>query len=193
MQEHLGAAVFFVALISFEIAYWWRVRALFPHPAVPVVVRALLLVLYVQSTAVDPLVGLVQNATLGLGVGLALAVAAAFVFRPAWRLSAASLVALAGVAVEQLIFRGVFLLPTLTSPVGIVYGVVGSTITNLLWRIPGERARGIPWWRTMLFSFLFVAAYVAVTALTRSLWPALLAHAVIELSRVRRPGARADA
>lgn len=187
MQQHLAAAVFFVALLAFETAYWWRLRRLAPHPAVPVVVRASLLILYVESTGLDLPLGLTTNMTLGVAVGVVLAIAGAVVFRPAWRLTTASLVALAAVVVEQLIFRGAFLLPAMTSVAAIAFGLVGSTLTNVVWRIPAELARGIPLWRALLFSFAFVLAYGVVTVLTRSLWPALLAHAVIELSRIQRP------
>ncbi len=188
VTEHAAALVFFAVLIAYELVR--RRVALLRPPLNAYLARGALAALYLSFIGLDPARWLDADRD-ALAGGAALAALMAVVRRvelaallrgPVGMLLPAALLALTAAGVEELVFRGAFVLPALGSPTGTVLAVGGSSVAYVAWRALALRDRS----RHALAATLGVAlALAAVTALSRSLWPALLAHAAFVLARGR--------
>jgi membrane protease YdiL (CAAX protease family) len=181
--QHLGALVFFAVLLLLERVR--RAPALAPvrHPLYAYLARAALVAAYFALAGLDPTAWFVRDAGPALALGVALALAVGIVRRrdvvtlargdPAMALQAGYLAAFAAL-VEELIFRGAFVLVAAVTPLAAALATVGSSVAYLVWRAVAYRERDA---RSVALVFAFAAALALVTEATGSLWPAVLAHA----------------
>lgn len=194
--QHAMAGVFFAVLFLFEVALARGLRV----PA-PFLWRFALLLAYAAATRVDPFAGL-EVTIVGVAVsGLVLAVFLPFLAASAttlaalgerWRSQPAAFVGdvlyayVAVALVEEVIFRGSFLLPAAVTPAGTVFGLIGSTVANVIWLVPRYVREGRPLARSLLAATVFALLLGAVTALTRSLWPVIVIHGSSGLLSLQR-------
>ncbi len=180
---HVAAVVFFVFLVGFELVRRQRALALLRHPMSAYVARGALAAMYFAFAGIDPARWLEMDAENGVLLGIALALLVAFARRsdlasvaggPLGMLAPAAFLAVVVAAVEELLFRGAFVLPAAVTPLATALAILGASIAYALWRVAAWRERSP---RAFGLAFASSLALASVTALTRSLWPALLAHA----------------
>ncbi|OLC52508.1 MAG: hypothetical protein AUH85_16960 [Chloroflexi bacterium 13_1_40CM_4_68_4] len=197
--QHLAAIAFFAILLLFERFRRTPALALVRHPMFAYLARGTLVALYFAFAGIDPVLWLTVNAGTGVAIGIALAALLAIARRhdvvtlatsdPAMVAQAAYLALTVGV-VEELIFRGAFVLVAAATPLATVLASVGSAVAYALWRAVTYRDRDP---RSLAVVFAANVAIGVVAGLAQSLWPALIAHAahVVLAGPPRAPARRA--
>jgi len=181
--QHLAAVVLFVVLLLFERLR--RSPALSPvrHPMFAYLVRGALAAVYFAFAGIDPLRWLTATAATGVLIGVALTALIAIVRRrdlatlaasdPAMLVQATYLAFIVSV-VEELIFRGAFVLVAAGTPLITLLASVGSAIAYVVWRAVTYRDRDP---RSLAVVFGTNVAAGMVAGLSQSLWPTVIAHA----------------
>ena len=200
VDRQIIAALFFALLMVFEVGYlgpgrrhterlerWLRSRLTLSFYLVPVpyLVRAGLLVLYLDLTGVDlrPLLGLSVGAVVGMTAVVVILGVIAVRQRQLWRAALMArpaetiaqvlyLFVVVGI-IEELIFRGAFLL----AAGGTIFALIGSSVACAAWHLPyylrefGDRTP-----MALATAFGASLAYGVLAVATGSLWPTILIH-----------------
>jgi len=184
--EHASAVVFFLVLLAFELVRR-RAPPAFRHPMYVYLGRGAIAAAFFAASGVDPLAWFTRDAASGIVIGIVLGAALVLLRRdearalaaaaPAMLVQAAYL-ALVVAAVEELIFRGAFVLVAAVTPLAAVLASLGSAVAYAIWRAVAWRERDP---RVVVITFIASVGLGLVTALAGSLWPGLIAHAALVL------------
>lgn len=185
--EHAGAVVFFAILLLFERLRRTPALALVRHPMFAYLVRGALVAGYFALSGVDPIAWFQPSDSRWIALGVIVAAVLAVARRvdvaslargdPTMVLQATYLAIVVAV-VEELIFRGAFVLVAATAPMTALLASLGSSVAYVVWRAVAYRERDS---RGVALVFAVALAAGAVTAIARSLWPAVLAHSAYAL------------
>lgn len=188
---HLAPLLFFAALLAFELARR-RLPVPFRHPMSAYLARGAIAATYFGIVGIDPAVWLTTNVEPGVAAGVVLALLLASVRRaeasalagamPALLIQAAYL-AIVVALVEEVVFRGAFVLVAAVTPTALALASVGSSIAYVVWRAVARRDRDP---RSLGPAFVASVALGLVAGLTRSLWPGVIAHTAYVL--IAAPG-----
>jgi membrane protease YdiL (CAAX protease family) len=185
--QHLDAVLFYAILLAFERVRRTPALALIRHPMLAYLARGALVAIYFALAGTDPLVWFAGPAADWIVAGAIVAVALAVLRRrdvatlaradPGMVLQATYL-ALAVALVEELIFRGAFVLVAAVTPPATVLAAIGSSVAYVVWRAIAYRDRDA---RSLALVFAAALGLGLLAGLTRSLWAPLLAHAAYVL------------
>jgi len=186
VAPHLAAIVFFAVLLMFERLRRSPAFTLVRHPMFAYLARGALAAAYFAFAGIDPVAWFTSDPVwlaIGAGVAALLAtargkdVASLRGSDPAMVIQATYL-AIVVALVEELIFRGAFVLVAAVTPLALVLATVGSSLAYVLWRAVTYRDRDPVSLARVFAVSLFVGAG---TGLARTLWPAVIAHAAYVL------------
>ncbi|HYY55635.1 MAG TPA: CPBP family glutamic-type intramembrane protease [Candidatus Dormibacteraeota bacterium] len=179
---HVAAVVFFAVLLVFERARRSPALSFVRHPMFAYLARGALALGYFAFIGVDPFPWFAGAATLWLLAAAVGVVAIAVIRRrdvaalargQGGMLTQAAYLAVVVAVVEELIFRGAFVLVAAVTPATTVLASAGASAAYVVWRALVYRDREP---RSLAIVFAASFALGLLAGLSRSLWPPVIVH-----------------
>ena len=179
--QHAAAIAFFAALLLFERVRRSPALAIVRHPMYAYLARAAITAAYLALVGLDPRVWLDVPAAQWLLAAALLVVGLAsmrrrdvvFLVRNTAMAVQATYLAAMVAFVEELIFRGAFVLAAAVTPETTVLASAGASAAYVVWRAVTYRDRNVV---SLTVVFAVSIGLGLLAAASRSLWPAVVVH-----------------